>query len=81
VWRTGANVVTQFTTDVALTMGAATIPGGSYTPWTLPSPTGSKLIINRQTGQWGTEYDSTQDLARVELERERLAAPRWSSSR
>jgi hypothetical protein len=75
VWRTGANAATQFTTDMPLTMGSATIPAGSYTLWTLPSPTGAKLIINRQTGQWGTDYDSTRDLVRVELERERLSAP------
>jgi hypothetical protein len=74
VWRTGANAATQFTTDVPLTMGGATFPAGSYTLWTLPSPTGAKLIFNRQTGQWGTGYDSTQDLVRVELERERLPA-------
>lgn len=74
VWRTGANAATQFTTDVPLSVGGATVPAGTYTLWTLPSPIGPKLIINRQTGQWGTEYDSTQDLARVALERERLAA-------
>jgi hypothetical protein len=75
VWRTGANGATQFTTDMPLTMGSATIPAGSYTLWTLPTPSGAKLIINRQTGQWGTDYDSTQDLVRVDLERERLSAP------
>jgi hypothetical protein len=74
VWRTGANAATQLTTDVPLTMGGTTVPAGSYTLWTLPSPTGATLIINRQTGQWGTEYDSAKDLARVELERERLPA-------
>lgn len=75
VWRTGANAATQFTTDAALTVAGATIPAGRYTLWTLPRPTGATLIINRQTGQWGTDYDSTRDLARVELERRRLAAP------
>ena len=30
--------------------------------WTLPSPTGWKLIVNKQTGQWGTEYHQDQDL-------------------
>jgi hypothetical protein len=75
VWRTGANAATQFTTDLPLTMAGANVPAGSYTIWTLPSPTGAKLILNRQTGQWGTEYDSTQDLVRVALEPERLPAP------
>ena len=26
-----------------------------------------KLIINKQTGQWGTEYSEGQDLARVDM--------------
>jgi DUF2911 family protein len=75
VWRTGANAATQFTTDVPLTIGGANVPAGSYTIWTLPSQTDAKLILNRQTGQWGTEYDSTQDVVRVALEWERLPAP------
>jgi hypothetical protein len=29
--------------------------------------------VNRQTGQWGTQYDATQDLARVALRTEPLA--------
>jgi hypothetical protein len=28
---------------------------------------GWKLIINKQTGQWGTEYSQDQDLARVDM--------------
>jgi hypothetical protein len=75
VWRTGANAATQFTTDVALTIGGAAVPAGSYTLWTIPTPSGGTLIINRQTGQWGTDYDSTRDLARVALEQERLPVP------
>jgi hypothetical protein len=75
VWRTGANAATQFHTPVDLTMGGATVPAGTYTLWTLPSPHGWKLVVNRQTGQWGTQYDSAQDLVRVDLAVEALAAP------
>ena len=75
VWRTGANAATQFSTPVDLTIGGSTVPAGKYTLWTLPSPTGWKLIINKQTGQWGTAYDSTQDLARVDAKVETLATP------
>lgn len=67
VWRTGANAATSFTTDVDLTVGGARVPKGSYTLYTLPTRAGWKLIINRQTGQWGTEYDASRDLARVDL--------------
>jgi hypothetical protein len=75
VWRTGANAATQFNTPVDLVLGGATVPAGKYTLWTLPSPTGWKLIINKQTGQWGTMYDPAQDLVRVDAKVETLAAP------
>jgi hypothetical protein len=73
VWRTGANAATQFTTDRDLTIGGAQVPAGTYTLWTLPSSSGWKLIINKQTGQWGTEYDSTRDLVRVDARRQSVS--------
>lgn len=73
VWRTGANAATQLHTPVALTIGGVLVPAGRYTLWTLPSPTGWKLIINKQTGQWGTVYDAAQDLARVDAKVETIA--------
>jgi hypothetical protein len=73
VWRTGANAATQLTTSVDLRVGDATIPAGRYTLWTLPTAQGATLIVNRQTGQWGTQYDVAQDLVRVPLVRETLA--------
>jgi hypothetical protein len=76
VWRTGANAATQFRTNVDLSMGGVTIPAGTYTLWTIPSRTGAwKLVINRQTGQWGTVYDANQDLARIDLRTETVATP------
>lgn len=75
VWRTGANAATQLSTPVDLVIGGATVPAGKYTLWTLPSPTGWKLIINKQTGQWGTIYDPQQDLVRVDAKVETLASP------
>jgi len=75
VWRTGANSATTLTTDADLTIGGAFVPKGSYTLYTLPTRTGSKLIINRQTGQWGTVYDPKLDLARVDLATRTLAEP------
>jgi len=75
VWRTGANAATQLSAPVDLVIGGVTVPAGKYTLWTLPSPTGWKLIINKQTGQWGTEYHPEQDLVRVDAKVETLAAP------
>jgi Protein of unknown function (DUF2911) len=67
VWRTGANAATMFTTSAPLTIGDAMVPAGSYTLWTIATPQGAQLIVNRQTGQWGTVYDEKEDLARVPL--------------
>ncbi|MBA2627449.1 MAG: DUF2911 domain-containing protein, partial [Gemmatimonadales bacterium] len=51
------------------------VPAGTYTLWTLPAESGAQLIINRQHGQWGTEYHAEQDLVRVPLTRTSLAEP------
>ncbi len=67
VWRTGANSATSLKTDADLTIGGAHVPAGSYTLYTLPGMNSWKLIINKQTGQWGTEYSQGQDLARVDM--------------
>lgn len=75
VWRTGANQATALTTDADLVIGGVTVPAGSYTLFSIPSPSGWKLIINRQTGQWGTEYDAQQDLARVDMTTATLPSP------
>jgi Protein of unknown function (DUF2911) len=69
VWRTGANEATTLITPVALRIGTADIPAGDYTLWTLPDQNSWKLIINKQTGQWGTEYSADQDLARVDMQK------------
>ena len=75
VWRTGANAATQLTTSADLIIGNTPLPAGKYTLWSLPTPTGAKLIINSQTGQWGTEYDVSKDFARVDLTQTALAKP------
>ena len=75
VWRTGANEATQLTTNTPLVLGGERIPAGTYSLWTVPRPDGATLIVNRRTGQWGTHYERTLDLARVEMARESLAEP------
>ncbi|HET9387256.1 MAG TPA: DUF2911 domain-containing protein [Gemmatimonadales bacterium] len=75
VWRTGANAASQLNTSADLVIGDVTVPAGKYTLWTLPSPTGWKLIINKNTGQWGTTYDAAHDLARIDAKVETLATP------
>lgn len=75
VWRTGANQATQLITDRDIVIGGTPVPAGTYSLFTLPSPDGWQLIINRQHGQWGTEYDASRDLARVDMQVRPLAEP------
>ena len=75
VWRTGANAATGFTTDKDLVFGTTVVPAGKYTLWTLPTPTGAKLIISSETGQWGTDYHADKDFARVDLTTRTVSPP------
>jgi len=75
VWRTGANAATVLETDGDLIMAGTTVPAGKYSLWTIPAPSGWKLIVNRNTGQWGTEYNAQYDLARLDMTVEPLKQP------
>ncbi len=75
VWRTGANAATTLSTDVDLQIGGARVPRGTYTLYSLPTAEGWTLIVNRQTGQWGTEYKAERDLVRIPMRRTTLRQP------
>ena len=75
VWRTGANAATTLVTQHDLRIGGTMVPAGTYTLYTLPGEREWQLIVNRQTGQWGTQYDQGQDLARIPMRMERTSAP------
>ena len=74
-WRTGANDVTTLKTDVDLVVGGATLPKGTYVLFTLPGKAAWKLIIQKNVGQSAGPYDVTNDIARIDLRRQTLAAP------
>jgi hypothetical protein len=67
VWRTGANAATQFRTDKPLDFGGTVVPAGFYTLWTLPTAGGWKLIVNSETGQWGTAHKADKDLFTLDM--------------
>jgi hypothetical protein len=76
VWRTGANAATQFTTSAPITIAGMRVPAGMYTLWTVPRAGGrAELIVNKQTGQWGTGYDDSFDLGMKSLATETLTTP------
>jgi len=74
-WRTGANPATTLTTSTDLHFGDLLVPAGTHTLYTYPSEKQWLLIVNKQTGQWGTEYDINQDLGRIPMLARPVATP------
>ena len=67
-WRAGANSATAFHTDTNLDLGGLNVPKGDYTLYVwVKDPEAWELIINKQNGQWGLEYDAKQDVGRVKM--------------
>ncbi|HLJ49915.1 MAG TPA: DUF2911 domain-containing protein [Bryobacteraceae bacterium] len=67
VWRAGANEATTLKTDADLKLGDLNVPKGSYTLWVLPQADSWMLIVNKQTGQWGTDHDASQDFGKTKM--------------
>lgn len=75
VWRAGANAATLLTTDADLTIGTLSVPKGKYSLYVnIADPAHWELIVNKQTGQGGTDYDVKQDLGRIKMTMAKPAA-------
>jgi hypothetical protein len=75
IWRTGADAATTLTTDKTLMIGSLMIPPGTYTLYTVPGEKKWQLVVSKQTGQWGTEYNADRDLGRTDLSVSTAPAP------
>ncbi len=75
VWRLGADSATTLTTTADVTIGTLKVPKGAHTLYVAASEGGWKLVVNNQTGQWGTVYKADQDLGRTDLKLTKLSAP------
>lgn len=75
VWRTGANEATSFVISKDVKFGDKVVKAGEYTLYTLPGADKWVIILNGQTGQWGTTYNLDRDVARLEVPIETLPAP------
>ena len=68
VWRFGANAATTLHTDLDITLGSLPLKRGDYTLFLLHDAKNTwQLIVNSQTGQWGTDHDPARDIGRVTL--------------
>ena len=74
-WRTGANEATTFVTDTNVRVGDLSVPAGNYTLYTIPGESTWTIIINKQTGQWGTVYKEDQDLGRTKVPSGKTSSP------
>jgi hypothetical protein len=51
-----------------LDFGGKIVPAGTYTLFTKLDQGGKwELIVNKQTKQWGTDYNAAQDLVRIPM--------------
>src|SRR5580698_7668847 len=75
-WRAGANSATAFHTDAALDIGGLQVPKGDYTVYVwVADPDNWQLILNKETGQWGLNYNAKMDLGRVKMTMSKPSAP------
>ena len=75
VWRTGANAATTLKTEGDLMIGTVHVPAGTYTLYSIPGEKEWTLIISKETGQWGSNYNESKDLGRTKMTVKALAAP------
>lgn len=66
VWRTGANEATTFEVDKDVKVNGQKLPAGKYSLYTIPGESLSTIIFNKTWDQWGTQYDQSNDVLRVE---------------
>jgi len=68
VWRAGANNATVLHTDAALDLGGLNLAPGDYSLFVnIANPAAWELIVNKQTGQQGLDYDAKQDVGKVKM--------------
>jgi hypothetical protein len=75
VWRAGANDATALHTDANLDVGGLSVPKGDYTLFVYLDPKQWQLVVSKATGEWGLDYNQSQDLGRVKMEMSKPPKP------
>lgn len=68
VWRTGANEATELTVTRDIVINGFALKAGTYSIFTIPNKDKWTIIINQDTGLWGSyNYNPKQDVTRFEV--------------
>ena len=76
-WRTGANNATTFATTDTITFGGKTLPPGKYGLATIPGKAEWTVMLNSQSEVWGTVYDPSKDILRVQVKPQPAPYREW----
>ncbi|WP_367914551.1 DUF2911 domain-containing protein [Leadbetterella sp. DM7] len=80
VWRTGSGDATEIRFSEDCFFGGKKIKAGTYSLWTVPGEKEWIVILNSETGQYGTRYDPSRDYLQIRVPSEKLADRRESLS-
>jgi|GEM_PF-1033220 len=67
VWRTGSGDATEIRFSEDCFLEGKKVRAGTYSLWSVPSEKDWTLILNSETGQYGTRYDPSRDYLRVKV--------------
>lgn len=73
VWRTGANEATTIEFDKPVKIEGKDLAAGKYALYTLPGEKEWAIIFNKDHNKWGTEYNQSNDVMRVNVKPTRTA--------
>lgn len=80
VWRTGSGDATEIRFSKDCFLEGKKVRAGTYSLWSVPSEKEWVLILNSETGQYGTRYDPLRDYIRVTVPSEKTVERRESLS-
>ncbi len=72
VWRAGANSSTKITFGQPVNFGGKSVAMGTYGLFIEPTANNWKIILNKDSQNWGTVYDSKLDVTSVTVPVQRL---------
>jgi hypothetical protein len=73
VWRAGANSSTKITFRQSIDFGGKVISAGTYGLFILPNEKEWKVILNKDSQSWGTEYDEKLNILDVTISVQKLS--------